>query len=85
MVGTNNGTIYACFHTGAADGVKLVGTNGENAKTVGCYVASEYSAIMSTQVDNLNNDLKALYEANTALTQYEYVYSPGNYPTLKKK
>lgn len=85
LVGTNNGTIYACFHTGAADGVKLVGTNGENAKTVGCYVASEYSAITSTQVDNLNNDLKALYEANTALTQYEYVYSPGSYPVLKKK
>ena len=86
LVGTNNGTIYACFHTGAADGVKLVGTNdGENAKTTGCYVASDYSVITSQRVGELNDELKTLYTSNTSLTQYKYEYSAGSYPILKKE
>ena len=85
LVGTNNGTIYACSHTGAANDAKLVGTNNAQDKTIGCYVASDYSAITSAIVDNMNKDLNGLYEVNTTLTQYEYVYSAGSYPTVKKK
>ena len=85
LVGKNNGTVYACYHTGAANGAKLVGTNNSEDKTVGCYVASDYSAITSNDVKDLNEKLIELYTNNTTLTQYEYVYSAGSYPTVVKK
>lgn len=85
LVGTNNGTIYACYYTGTTGATSLVGTNNAPTKTVGCYVASDYQTFTKTDVDGLNANLDALYVQNTSLTQFEYVYSVGNYPTVKKK
>lgn len=85
LVGKNNGTIYACYHTDAASGTNIVGTNSDNGKNIGCYVASDYSEITSQMVDCLNTELNELYSKNASLTQFEYVYSVGNYPTVKKK
>ena len=85
LVGTNNGTVYACYHTGAANGAQLVGTNNAEDKTIGCYVASDYSAITSARVDELNTELNAFYVTNNTFTQYELVYSAGSYPTVVKK
>ena len=85
LVGTNNGTIYACYHTDAVSGTKIVGTNSNEGKTIGCYVASDYSEMTSKKVVGLNTELNELYSKNTNLTQFEYVYSVGNYPMVKKK
>lgn len=85
LVGTNNGTIYACYYTGTTGATSLVGTNNAPTKTVGCYVASDYQTFTKTDVDGLNANLDALYVQNTSLTQFEYVYSVGNYPAVKKK
>jgi hypothetical protein len=85
LVGTNNGTIYACYHTDAASGTNIVGTNSDNGKTIGCYVASNYSEMTSQMVDDLNAKLDVLYNKDASLTPFEYVYSVGNYPTVKKK
>ena len=85
LVGTNNGTIYACYHTDAASGTKIVGKNIDEGKTYGCYVAGNYSEMTSQIVDELNKELNELYKQNTKFTQFEYVYSVGNYPTVKKK
>lgn len=85
LVGTNNGTIYACYHTDAASGTNIVRPNSGNGETVGCYVASDYSEMTSQMVDGLNTELNELYTKNASITRYEYVYSVGNYPTVKKK
>ena len=85
LVGTNNGTIYACYHTDAASGTKIVGKNIDEGKTYGCYVASNYSEMTSQMVDDLNAKLDVLYDKDASLTPFEYVYSVGNYPTVKKK
>ena len=85
LVGTNNGTVYACYYTGTTGATSLVGSNYTDGKTVGCYVANDYSTITKTDVGALNNELDALYNQNTSLTPFEYVYSVGCYPTVKKK
>ena len=85
LVGINKGTIYACYHTDAASGTKIVGKNIDEGKTYGCYVASNYSEMTSQMVNDLNSELNELYKQNTSLTQFEYVYSVGNYPTVKKR
>ena len=84
LVGTNSGVIYACYHTGTT---QLVNT--ENGQTIGCYTASDITSFdeshLKELVSNLNSALTALYLKNTNLTQYEFVYSAANYPTIQKK
>jgi hypothetical protein len=85
LVGTNNGTIYACYYTGTTRAVSIVGSNNTDGKTVGCYVANDYSIITNKDVDTLNNELETLYKQNSNLTPYEYVYSVGTFPIVRKK
>ena len=85
LVGTNTGIVYASYHTNAVGDIDIVKSNSDDGKTVGCYVASDYSAITSDKVAEMNTDLGVLYGQNAKLTQFEYVYSVGNYPTVSKK
>jgi len=89
LVGTNSGLIYASYCTGEDGTTTLIGSN--NGQAVGCYQSTDLTALdeasLDTLVKQLNSDLNELYKTNTStsLTQYEYIYSPGNYPTVKKK
>lgn len=77
LVGTNSGTVYACYHTG---NTKLVG----RGETIGCYIASDINsfddASLKTFVEKLNQEL-----TDNNLTKYQYEYSVGSYPTVKKQ
>ena len=87
LVGTNNGLIYASYCTGETGTTTLIGSN--SGQVVGCYQSTDLTALdeasLEAKVKTLNNDLGDLYKNNTSLTQYEYIYSPGNYPSVKKK
>ena len=89
LVGTNSGTIHACYYTGSND-VPLVGTNSEGGIVVGCYVANEIPSSfhgVENKVTQLNKDLEKWYNENTGKykSQFKFVHSPGNYPTVEKK
>ena len=87
LVGTNTGTIHACYYTGAGN---LVGTNSDGDKTgniVGCYQASDITSFtnstLTTFVSNLNSSLYKWYDDNSfKRTQFNYAFTPGNYPTV---
>lgn len=87
LVGTNTGTIHASYYTGAGN---LVGTNSDGDKTgtiVGCYQASDITSFtnstLTTFVSNLNSSLKKWYDDNSfKRTQFNYTFTPGNYPTV---
>ena len=87
LVGTNSGLIYASYCTGEDGTTTLIGSN--NGQAVGCYQSTDLTALdeasLDTLVKQLNSDLGELYKTSSSLTQYEYIYSPGNYPTVKKK
>jgi len=87
LVGTNSGLIYASYCTGEEGTTTLIGSNSGQA--VGCYQSTDLTALdeasLEAKVKQLNSDLSELYKTNSSLTQYEYIYSPGNYPTVKKK
>jgi hypothetical protein len=87
LVGTNNGLIYASYCTGETGTTTLIGSN--SGQVVGCYQSTDLTALdeasLEAKVKTLNSDLGDLYKKNTSLTQYEYIYSPGNYPSVKKK
>jgi len=95
LVGTNNGTVYACYNTGNA--IKKVNEQDEPipAKLVGdgtgvvygCYQVSEISNSIEDLVTSLNTELDNWYKSieNFGYTQYKYVYSVGNNPSVKKK
>ena len=87
LVGTNYGLIYASYCTGETGTTTLIGSN--SGQVVGCYQSTDLTALdeasLEAKVKTLNNDLGDLYKNNTSLTQYEYIYSPGNYPSVKKK
>ena len=82
LVGTNSGSIHACYYTGSND-VPLVGSG----TTVGCYVAKEITSFhdAESKVSNLNDTLDKWYKENKDKykSQFEFVHSPGNYPTVK--
>lgn len=89
LVGTNSGSIHACYYTGSND-VSLVGTNSEGGIVVGCYVANEIPSSfheVESKVTQLNKDLEKWYNENTGKykSQFKFVHSPGNYPTVEKK
>ena len=87
LVGTNTGTIHASYYTGAGN---LVGTNNDGDKTgtiVGCYQASDITSFtnstLTTFVSNLNSSLNKWYDDNSfKRTQFNYTFTPGNYPTV---
>lgn len=87
LVGTNTGTIHASYYTGAGN---LVGTNSDGDKTgtiVGCYQASDITSFtnstLTTFVSNLNSSLDKWYDDNSfKRTQFNYTFTPGNYPTV---
>ena len=87
LVGTNTGTIHASYYTGAGN---LVGTNSDGDKTgtiVGCYQASDITSFtnstLTTFVSNLNSSLNKWYVDNSfKRTQFNYTFTPGNYPTV---
>ena len=87
LVGTNTGTIHASYYTGAGN---LVGTNNDGDKTgtiVGCYQASDITSFtnstLTTFVSNLNSSLNKWYVDNSfKRTQFNYTFTPGNYPTV---
>jgi hypothetical protein len=87
LVGTNTGTIHASYYTGAGN---LVGTNSDGDKTgniVGCYQASDITSFtnstLTTFVSNLNSSLNKWYDDNSfKRTQFNYTFTPGNYPTV---
>lgn len=88
LVGTNSGTLYACYHMGETP---LVGTTSSGGKTVGCYTGTDISSLtlnqLSTLVNRLNTELDAWYATDEANghTQYQFIYSAGNYPTIQRK
>ena len=90
LVGTNTGTIHASYYTGAGN---LVGTNNDGDKTgtiVGCYQASDITSFtnstLTTFVSNLNSSLNKWYDDNSfKRTQFNYTFTPGNYPTVVVK
>lgn len=87
LVGTNTGTIHVSYYTGAGN---LVGTNNDGDKTgtiVGCYQASDITSFtnstLTTFVSNLNSSLNKWYKDNSFEgTQFNYTFTPGNYPTV---
>lgn len=84
LVGTNSGTIHACYYTGSND-VPLVGSGA----TVGCYVAKDITSFheAETKVGELNLELDDWYNKDENKSKYKsqfkFVHSPGNYPTVK--
>ncbi len=88
LVGTNasTGVIHACYYTGTGN---LVGNQtAENHGTiVGCYQASDITSFtnstLTTFVSNLNSSLSKWYKDNSFEgTQFNYTFTPGNYPTV---
>ena len=88
LVGTNasTGVIHACYYTGTGN---LVGNQtAENHGTiVGCYQASDITSFtnstLTTFVSNLNSSLNKWYDDNSfKRTQFNYAFTPGNYPTV---
>lgn len=84
LLGTNTGTVYASYHTGET---QLVSSN--SGTLAGCYIASDVIALtdlaLSTLVGTLNQELDSLYSTNASLTQYQYTYTIGSYPTVEEK
>lgn len=86
LVGTNSGTIHACYYTGSND-VPLVGSG----TTVGCYVAKDITSFheAETKVGELNLELDDWYNIDENKSKYKsqfkFVHSPSSYPTVKKK
>ena len=87
LVGSNSGIIYASYCTGEDGTTTLVGSNSGQA--VGCYQSTDFTSLdesnLKKLVDTLNGDLDSLYVKQTTLTQYKYIYSAGNYPTVQKQ
>lgn len=87
LVGTNSGTIHACYYTGSND-VPLVGSGTAG---VGCYVAKDITSFheAETKVGELNLELDDWYNKDENKSKYKsqfkFVHSPGNYPTVEKK
>ena len=84
LVGTNTGSIYACYHTGTT---QLVGTTSADG-VIGCYTASDITSLSSDYlkglVESLNTKLTTWYKDHLGFTQYQYVYTVGSYPTVVK-
>lgn len=84
LVGTNTGSIYACYHTGTT---QLVGTTSADG-VIGCYTASDITSLSSDYmkgiVESLNAKLTTWYKDHLGFTQYQYVYTVGSYPTVVK-
>ena len=90
LVGTNTGTIHACYYTGTGN---LVGTNTDGNKTgtlVGCYQASDITSFTKEFLTNfidgtdgenptngLNDDLNAFYsnESNSSKFRIKFNYT----------
>jgi hypothetical protein len=82
LVGTNTGTVHACYYTGPGN---LVGTN--TGYTIGCYQANDITSFtnssLTTFVNNLNSILNEWYKENSFKgTKFNYTFTPGNYPTV---
>lgn len=84
LVGTNSGSIYACYYTGAGD---LVGTS--TGEIIGCYQASQITSftntVLSTLTATLNSALSTWYGNNSGKfkTKFQFTYAIGNYPTVQ--
>jgi len=89
LVGTNSGTVHACYCTGDISvGETAVGTlidSGED-KSVGCYIASEITsftdAALKNKVEQLNVALSNYYSHEFNHTRYQFTHVSANYPTV---
>ena len=85
LVGTNSGSIYACYHTGTSP---LVAANS-TGEVIGCYTASDITSLtedhLKTLVESLNAQLTSWYDNHLNLTQFEFVYTIGSYPSVQQK
>jgi hypothetical protein len=86
LVGTNDGIVYACYHTGLSNGNRLIGQDHGN--TIGCYQASDITsfdeALLKSLVATLNTSLTTWYASHPNLTEFTFVYSPASYPAVKR-
>ena len=75
LVGTNDGTIHACYYTG--DGFNLVVSNTGTIK--GCYDANNLKTAAA-----LNEELNTWYNTSESKyrTKYKYTATPGSLPTV---
>ena len=86
LVDTNTGTIVGCYQAGNVDGGTAFSIAKTNQGTIACPApTSLYEIQQQAFTDQLNNGLKTWYATQASRTQFYYVHTAANWPTIQKQ